>query len=226
VTQTDLLRRPFVGFVVEGRTEHETFPSLACRCASVTGLNIPRADAKGTNKLRTDLEEHLKDLVSTHHPYVVIVALDSRDTIRDGSFEDCAQMRLHLQGRCERWLEQERQVGRLEPLPTRVVVVAQHPTFEAWLIADLVGLAKTTTVVRDVDTVVEWSNVDADVANPGGWLAERVIPGVKLKPNGALAIVRNVNVAVIEQRSRSFAKFAKEVRSAYADWATAAGLAS
>jgi hypothetical protein len=225
-TPEELVARPPIGFVVEGTTEYNSYASLVCRCVSGgQTLYLPIANAKGNSRVIAELEELLEDLVATYHPMVVIVSLDERDPIREGVFASCAELRKSLQERCDVWLARESISGRFFPLPDQIFVVIQCPAFESWLLADLHGLASAIAVVHDIDTTLEWSDVDQEVRNPGEWLAPHVHPQVRLKPLGAAKIVRFLDPAIMELRSRSFRKFAKEVRAAYRTWASRCGIA-
>jgi hypothetical protein len=223
-TPEELARRPPIGFVVEGTTEYNSYPSIVCRCvAKGITLRLPIANARGSTRLIGELEELIEDLVATNHPMVIVVTLDERDPIEDGAFDSCADLRSSLQTRCDDWLAHAHSSGRLFPLPDRIVVVIQCPSFEAWLIADITGLARVATVVGNVDTTIQWIDVDSEVENPGIWLGRLVHSHVKLKPLGAATIARRVDPAIIELKSRSFKKFAKEIRAAYELWVRGCG---
>lgn len=217
---------PPLAFIVEGLTEWHCYPSLAIRCLEdAVHLHFPISNAQGNQRLRKNLEGLVENLVKGYHPARIMVGLDARETIREGHFATCAALREELQGRANDWLESERKRSRLGALPDKIVVVIQYQTFENWLVADLEAL-KTATDVMDTAQISELPSrdLDAEMQNACAWLEQRVKPGIKLKPHAAKRLVGLIRPEVAVTRSRSFAKFCKEVQQAYGAWKTAYGM--
>jgi hypothetical protein len=207
-----------LGFVVEGLTEFSCYPALVHDVLGGATVHVPVSNARGNHKLRADLEALLEQLVTAYHPMRIMVSLDAREVLREQAFATCAELRLELQARCDQWLRRSGERQKLQPLPDKVVVVIQHPSFENWLLADVAALRASIDILDTSVAPPVCANVDEEVPNAGSWFAQCVLPSVKFKPAGARALVARLDSAVTETKSPSFAKFAREVRSAYEAW--------
>lgn len=217
LSHNDSLRPP-IGFVVEGDGEYHSYPSLASRIVAAP-LNTPRVNARGCGNIVRKLEEHLNDLVITHHPCHAIVTLDLGDVLQQGVFSSCVDLRVELQNRAEAWLASAGSDPRMLPTPESVVVVLQVKTFETWLIADLVGLDQC----RHTRVVDRYSgNVDDVIVNPTRWLRNQLLDGCSPKnPGHAREIISSLDPKRMRTASRSFRKFFDEVSRGYDDWLSA-----
>ena len=220
----NLWARPSIGFVVEGAGEYHCYPSLVNRIAETDGCFYPRVNAGGCGASLTNLEENLSDLVKSHHPHSIIVTLDLSDIINGGHFETCTELLTSLQGRANDWLLGANEDSTLEPLPDSLKVVLQVQKFESWLIADLENLKSNGVIAASAGDGV-WNNVDEQVSEPYNWIRSNCTPGQSLNPKNrrhAKKILALVDVATMENCSRSFRKFAKEVRLSYETWLASA----
>jgi Domain of unknown function (DUF4276) len=214
--------RPPIGFVVEGAGEHAAYPTLASRSiGTATGLHLPRVNAAGYGGIVANLEEHLDDLVTAHHPFGVLVALDLRDVLRGGRSRDCVTLRRDLVHRVQAWMTLRGRVPRFQPLPQTVAVVIQVQMFETWWLSDPEGLSRTGLFRIDTRECA-WADVDNEVDNPAAWLQKRAIGSSNLKsPVLAKTVASRLDPSVMARQSRSFRKLKNEVTAAYAAWEAA-----
>lgn len=207
-----------VGFVVEGKGEHQAYPSLVGRLLGARGLKLPRAAADGCGDVIENLHEHLDDLVSAHRPYKVLITLDLEDVVPCQAFPSCQHLIGFLNGRVENWVTNRAGNKRFEPLPTAIIPVVQIRQFETWWLADPEGLAGCR--LFDVNLAeCTWADVDMAVDNPVQWLTERQRVRCKLKrPSIAREVVSSLDPTKMRQRSPSFDKFSREVLAGYNAW--------
>jgi hypothetical protein len=205
------IQRPCLGFIVEGYGELNSYRSIVQRVLERPIGHIPVSNGEGCGNLVKHLESKLRDLVKTWHPAHIIVTLDGRDLCDLCADDNCPRLRENLQGRADTWLAQQHAAGALVPLPESIVVVLQDRAFESWLIADLDGLRLALDFVH-IENEPKWTNVDAQIRNPGAWLDDRLLPGVRLKdPMLPKNLMKYLTPTAMAQNSRSFRKFWKEV---------------
>jgi len=209
-----------IGFVVEGGCEHTSFECIVRKGIAATHGELPAVNAWGNGGLRKRLEEHLVSVVKVRSPVVVIVALDMKDALKEGSYADCEALRLDVQARADRWLESVKHNEKLQPLPKRIVVVIQAPVFEAWLTADPDGLIVMT---GEPAAAHSFQNVDVEIASHKAWLEQHLPNGYSKSPVHVTRVVKSLHPSRMAQRSRSFRKFWKEVVAAYGAWEIATG---
>ena len=210
-----------IGFVVEGVCEYQSFESIIRKGISAAHGRLPLANAWGNGGLRKRLEEHLVEVIKVNHPVVIIAALDMRDALAEGNYTGCAELRMELQERADRFLRNTKGSATLHPLPLRAVIIVQTPAFESWLTADPLGLQ---SVLSKKPNVAGIRNVDEEIQNHRLWLAKHVSGGYSKSPAQVHRLVKNLHPARMARHSRSFAKFWKEVVGAYQDWSQLSGM--
>jgi len=213
-----------VGFVVEGHGEHATVPSIVARLLGLSHCHVPRVLARGFGGITSNLHEHLDDLVQTHHPMAVVITVDRDDVIGALGVASCEKARAKIEGMISDWLASRAAIPRMQPLPVSVVVVLQIPTFESWWLADCVSLARTGLFTFEEDC--NWNDVDSEVDRPDKLLLRRRAVSIDIKSaDVAKKVVSSLDLGIVHARSRSFRKFAKEVRLAYNRWEEAVAAA-
>lgn len=212
--------RPPIGFIVEGHGEYHAYPSIANRIVGTTGMYIPISNAKGCGNILNHLEENLDDLVTVAHPSSVIITLDLRENIRRGNFNDCAELKVHVENKIDEWLTSRSTNIKFRPLPNDIECVIQVISFETWLIADLQGLRDSGFLA--IEDNLSWQNVDAEVNNPCNWINSRQLGPYDLKkPQNVKKLVHFLTPESMSSTSRSFLKFHREVERKYNEWAEA-----
>ena len=210
-----LVARPPIGFIVEGYGEYNCYPSLVQRIVGGKGFHIPSVSTRGVGSLVRNISSYLRILVTTHHPFHIIITVDLKDAIKQKLARDCEQLKTDLEKQVKNWLEHEAQYdGRYEPLPERITVVIQVQTFETWLIADVASLVQAGYMKKGSKQL---SNVDEQVTKPAQWLRKRTKQDIK-NPKYAKAMVSELDLQVMRSNSRSFDKFFREVSSSYLRW--------
>lgn len=202
-------QRPQIGFIVEGRGEWNAYQSIA---AKICGYPIycRSINTEGYGGITSNIEEHLRDLVSIAHPYHIIVALDMIDVIKAGLFHSCEELKKHLINRVEVWQQQASTHPKFTPLPDSITIVIQVPKFESWLIADFDGISSVGLIkAKDGDTSFE--DVDRQVDDPASWLKDRIQNYRSKDPGVAKKLITASDVTIMQERSRSFRKLAKEI---------------
>jgi hypothetical protein len=208
--------RPPVGFVVEGYGEFYSYPSLVCRVLDVNGIKVPCSKApSGCGQVFDNLIVELENLVKVDHPYAVIVTVDYVD-LRN-RVNNCREAVEHLQTTANDWLNRMRTQGRFLPLPEHIRVVLQMKKFESWLASDEQGLADSGLLIEGYTPKI-YKNTDDDIGNPYPHLKTILSNLDPKKPRDAKKIVTALNVGKVEAQSRSFRKFAQEVRDTYRLW--------
>lgn len=206
----DVMTYPAIGLIVEGHGEFNCFPSLVCRIVE-NHVYVKLEKATNNNSIIKDLEKYIEYLVLAHHPFVVVVTLDLRDTgVGPGG---CGDLRKTLQQRADDWLKNTTDT-RLHPLPKSIQVILQVQTFESWLLADIeqlksLGYVSTGAKLQDSDLI----------DNPLKYLKEN--KGTKeycKAPKLVKEIVSTLNIEEMSKTSRSFRKFKKEIALAYQAW--------
>ena len=214
----ELAARPPLSFIVEGHGEYESYPSIVASVLGITGLHVPILNARGVGGIISDLEQHLDDLVTLHHPFGVVVTLDLRDVLDQGLYDTCAATREDLMDRISEWAADRAGRSRFDPMPDHVGVVLQIQCLETWWMADPHALLGCGAFEFDVADC-QWGCVDDDVSNPVAWLKQRAGQSANLKsPRLARAILGSADVAVMRAASNSFDKFARDVTSIYQAW--------
>jgi len=209
--------RPAIGFIVEGDGEYAVYPSLVARVLKTHGLYVRVQNAAGFSNIHSHLEELLTRQIALCHPLTMVIALDAQDPVRAGLHCSCEEARQELLRRARRCIAECGESHRYRPVPLSVEVVMQVPVFESWLLADLEGLRHHPSF-HGVQPQ-NWANVDADVANPRGWLRQQATGRFNTKrPHIVKGAFDCCSVSNLEAGSRSFRKLAKELRSAYATW--------
>lgn len=204
--------RPFVGFIVEGFGEFNSYRSILSRGLSRDTRDLPINNAAGWGTLVARLEEKIEELVITWHPIHVIVTADARD-----AKYSCHTFKGDLQRRADCWLDAHGMDARCIPLPDTISIVIQDRAFETWLIADLEGLRLAKNDVS-VEPRPPWRNVDLEEPHPADWLRERLRQDYHLKdPFLAKRLAKHIEASRMAACSRSFRKFWKEVRRAMLD---------
>jgi hypothetical protein len=218
---SEMIGYPPIGFIVEGHEEYHCYPSLVCRIINAHGINVPRANAKGTGNIIRHLEEHLDDIVASRHPHHVLVSVDLKDNI-DDEFKDCESLRSYLIKQTVQWLNKAGSNPRLQPLPASIAVVIQIPQFESWMLADIKNLKGSGHFIIEEDHIPD---VDSQISNPAAWLKERNVSGRRLKdPRFAKEIITKLDPNVMRQNSKSFDKFSRETIIAYHNWCQICGI--
>lgn len=206
-----------VGYIVEGFGEYHSFNSMFCK---ITGKSFrtPCSKPKGYGRILKSLEVELTDLVIAHSVAVVVVCIDLKDVLSNPAhgFNDCAELRAHLQERADRWLLGASQDGRVRVAPQRVVVVIQVQKFESWFLADVEAFNASEYCAMPLNQIADVDNMRRD---PVAFLREALKPSVSLKsPVFAKRVAGGVRPEVASDSSRSYRKFSKEARSAAALW--------
>lgn len=206
--------RTVVGFIVEGHGEYYGYPPLASKIVG-TPLNVFCLRAKGCGDILKNLEEHLDDMVLSHHPWSVIVTVDMVDCLSE-KLKCCTDIKYDLESKIVSWRIAHEGDEKLNPLPSTIHVVLQCPKYESWMIAHAEALNDARLIELDGD-FVPWGDVDTEELQPDKWLERRTRQKAKnpLFQKGCLSCS---DIDVIRQRSRSFRKFSKEVMSAYEGW--------
>jgi hypothetical protein len=213
--------RPPLGIIVEGHGEQAAFPTLVASICGQTGLHVPIVNARGYGGIVRNLEDHLDDLVRTKHPWAVIVCVDLRDPVNDGLFDNCADLRTHVEGVIAGWTATRAGSGLFEPLPEAIRVVIQVQVFETWWLADAESVADLDLFSIDLSEC-DWQNVDEELDNPSRWLRTRMAHPINLKsPSLAKDVIRGFRPDVARGRSPSFDKFHREVAGAVNEWIAA-----
>jgi len=219
--------RPPVGFIVEGTGEWASYPSIVTSICGCSGFKIPRVNAEGCGNITGHLSEHLDDMASVDAPMAMMVTVDLRDVLRNGSFSDCITLKKHLHTLCEQWMA----TRRLDPrfagrLPAEIVVVIQVQCFESWLLADSESLVVAGYLKRDA-IGVPLTEVDGTVLNPSAYIDDNGTEFFRPKaPACVKSVCSNISTIEMERNSRSFRKFAKEVRRLVVIWQTNNGWGS
>ncbi len=214
--------RPPIGFILEGRGEYVSYPSLVCRILGTEVGRIPRNEVRyGCGEISANLDEHLLDLVRVAHPYVVIVTVDLVD-FKD-QFADCVALIDHIQSRANDWLERMRTHPKIAPLPQYIKVVLQIKKFEGWLSSDDFGLSQNGLLAQGY-TPCFYTDTDTEIREPHGHLCEILNDLDPKDTEDVKKIVAALRVDVVEHQSRSFRKFAKEVRASYELWQNACAI--
>lgn len=215
--------RPPIGFVVEGHGERNAYRTLVSRGLAIDSRHLPVVNANGVGSILVRLEELLDLLVKPSHPVHVIVSIDKRDLLRQRSFSSCYELRMHFQSRADAWLQEARGRADLNPVPGTVTVIVQDPMFEAWLIADGIGLVSAQEIVNLSEAPI-WRDVDSEVSNPASWLEPHLKPGFNVKnPTVAKIIANHIDPSRAAAQSRSFRKFWQEIIRCYRNWADLCG---
>ena len=208
--------RPALGFVVEGAGEFECYPSLAARLTNDQGWGVC-VNAGGFGSIISALDEHLTDLVIVHHPVAVIITVDLGDVLNNLDLDDCHAVKEHINCLVDQWKIDHAVDERCLPMPESISVVLQCPKIEAWLITNPEALAAESLINLE-DDFKPWQDVDVEIRNPANWLESR-LNGSKLKrPSFQKKCVSATNLSIAEGRSRSFRKFAKEIRNGFEIW--------
>jgi len=215
--------RPPVGFIVEGRGEFDSYPSLLSKVIDESSLNFPRINARGNGGIIRHLHEHLSDIVKTHKPVSVMVTVDLIDLVDEGIFTTCAELLEALVFNLNKWAEDNSSFPKYLPFPEKFSVVIQIPKFESWLIADKRSLCQRG-YINIPDSEEQWTNVDDEVKNPHKWFHEVSQQGLDLKqPLVCREIAGCIDIDVVKTVSPSFDKFYREVRKLYDHWQSKCG---
>lgn len=209
--------RPVFGFVVEGSGEHAVYPSLVARIVG-SPVYTRAVNAEGYGGILGNLEEHLDELVSVCHPVTIIVTVDLRDVVDAGACADCVELLQLIGSTVRTWQASRLAFPIMDPMPQHIAVVAQIPTFESWWIADPDALNSLHGISID-PAECNWRNVDDEVPNAEAFLRSRCQLPLNLKsPTLAKEVMGTVSIQVVQQRSRSFRKFVKEIRAGFDRW--------
>ena len=213
--------RPPLALLVEGRGEFEALPRLIRRGILGGHGAIEASRSQGTGDLVANLEDKLARLVQSAHPCAVIVTVDSADVRNDLRIANCAVACAELQERANRWLVTAALIPRLAPVPRAVTIVLQHPELEAWLLADPEGLADLfmKETGRPLPNVAVPAQIDMLDGGHDRILSSLVYGGYRKKQPEVARISKHLCPRRMVLRSRSFAKFWKEVLAAYSVWA-------
>ena len=190
--------RPPIGFIIEGRGEYVSYPSLVCRILGKEVGRIPRNEVRyGCGEISANLDEHLLDLVRVAHPYVVIVTVDLVD-FKD-QFADCVALIDHIQSMANDWLERMRTHPKMSPLPQYIKVVLQIQKFEGWLASDDFGLFNNGLLV-DGYTPHFYNDTDTEIEKPHRHLKDILIDLDPKNPEDVKKIVAALNVDAVERQ--------------------------
>lgn len=214
--------RPPIGFIVEGKGEFSCYPSLVCRTLGTHGLHVPLLNAGGNGGIIRHLAENLDDLCNTHKPHIVIITIDLRDVLAEGHFGDCHSLKTHIDTEASEWLQSRSGTGMRPYLPSAIISVIQVQSLESWLLADCQGLSRCEYFSPTTANIVV-SDVDSEIPNPHEKLLQCLVNAPRKpfdikKPRHLCAAFRHCDVSRMEALSRSFRKFAREVRSGYNSW--------
>jgi hypothetical protein len=210
--------RPVIGFIVEGDGEFKSYPSLVNRILDIQNCYIKALNAKGAGSIVNNLEKHLDDLVIHFKPVNVIITIDLRDNINDGTCQSCTHLVEILQNEIDNWYTKSRRDNRFDQLPNEIIPVIQIQTLESWFLADLDSLAELPEFNIDASSC-NWQNVDDSISNPYIWLSQKVDGSFNLKsPTNVRTIFSRLNIEVMKSKSRSFSKFCREVEKLYKNW--------
>ncbi len=217
--------RPPVGFIVEGRGEFDSYPSILSKIIGASFLNLPRINARGNGGIIRRLHEHLADIVTTHKPVSVMVTVDLVDLIDQGVVSTCAELLEIILSDLEEWCKDNSSLPKYLPFPEKFSVVIQIPKFESWLIADKHSLWQYG-YIRESDGEERWTNVDQQVRNPHQWFRDVSLESLDLKqPMICKEVAGCINIDVVKTVSPSFDKFYREVRKLYDHWQSKCGVA-
>jgi hypothetical protein len=212
----DYFGRPPLGFIVEGKGEYYSYPSIVSRIVKACGFCIPVSNAEGYGGILNHIDEHLTDMISSWKPVTIIVTMDLIDVIRAGIVEDCKELTKTLSDSIFRWVEQNKSSNKFVPFPDLFKIIVQIPKFEAWLIADKANLKRGGYIHEEG---APWLNVDDEVSNPVQWLEENCQKRINVKhPGTCKEMVTAIDVEIVRGYSRSFDKFYREVKFCYDFW--------
>ncbi len=210
--------RPPIGFIVEGHGEHISYPGIVARICGVKNLHVPVANARGFGNILENLEEHLDDLIRSKHPFAVIVTVDLKDALNEGSWDGCAEVCHVISERISGWKESRSHAEAFKPMPEMYAVIVQIQKFESWWLADPRKLSALDLFNIDLNECI-WHNVDIEVSSPTKWLIQRARRPINLKsPSLAQSILSSLDPLVMQNNSKSFSKFLREVQAAYSKW--------
>ncbi len=213
----DLLQPP-IGFIVEGKGEYHSYPSIITRILCKSGFKIPIALAGGVGNIIKHLDEHLTDIIVADHPLSIIITVDLIDNIKKGTVGDCKELCDLLYGNVQSFIDTHQSKERFQPFPEKFCVVIQVQKFETWFIADKFGL-KSENLINLETNELDWQNVDDEVANPIAWLSTKAINTINLKdPEMCKSLSTLIDLDIVKTKSKSFDKFQREVIKHYSLW--------
>ena len=216
----NIITRPAIGAVVEGKGEYYCYPSLVSRIVNTPGLYIPVVYAGGIGNIRKHLHENLSDLVLSHKPYIAVITIDLRDNLESG-FTYCQELKEFIVKQARDWIISVQDNERFQPLPVNIEVVIQIQQFESWYLSDPVSLANTGFF--DV-TGLSPGDTDTTILNPANFLEDHKMCERKLKdPQFAKEIISGLDPSVMRTNSKSFDKFYREISKAYTSWCEECG---
>ncbi|AZA58071.1 DUF4276 family protein [Chryseobacterium shandongense] len=197
-----------LGLIVEGHCEYDSFPSILSKIP-LTPHYVPILNAGGIGNIIKNVHEQLLDMIKTHAPKKIVITLDYRDALRDGSVENCIQLKEIVTKKCQDFMNSQTN-GSLN-LPDNIVVVIADKTFESWICADIISLRKNENF--DAELLIEdFKNVDLEIENPTSWLESKLLKDVDIKNRrNRVKIYKCIDPDVARTKSRSFDKFYREV---------------
>lgn len=201
--------RPCLAFVVEGRGEYESYPSIVSKVFDSPSGRIPIAEASGWGDVWQNLEMHLTDVIATCHPHMIIVTVDLADVIEGTEHDACDTVRAELQRRCDEWRARQ----SADSAPDEVVVVLQCQMLESWILADLDCLSGCYGLADSHEELPK--SVD-EQPSPVAWLKRNCASPPRTKrPKEIKSLLSSINIATARQSSRSFDKFCREIERAW-----------
>jgi hypothetical protein len=194
--------------LVEGEGEHNSVHGLVSKLLGIQTNDLVCSCAEGVGAIHASLEQELDLLLKRCSPTGIIVLADARDLERLGR-RSCGECRELLQGRADRW--RNSRIAEERFAPAEVVVVLADRTFDSWTLADFEAYRAVVSLRPSCEG--GWKDVDRQLNNPCKWISDNVADNERDKDVfRAKAIFKRANLSVVEERSRSFRKFATTVR--------------
>lgn len=216
----NISERPPIGLIVEGEGEYYSFPSIISNLLGNGQCPFcPRVNAGGNGNIYRHLDRYICSLVSAYKPYSVIICTDLVDYVNQGIVNNCRELLTLISDGVDTWNKTYSHLDKFNPIPTEFVSIIQIPKFEAWAVADANTLQNLGYIAIQGDDIIEWSNVDEQVLSPSSWLKHREIKRLDLKqPKVCKTVFSALSVQTMEDKSRSFRKFSKEIKRLYSKW--------
>lgn len=202
------LKRPFLGFIVEGDGEFQSYRTIVAKIVENNCCNIPIVNARGCGNIHKNLEEQLNDLVKISYPHVVIVTVDLCDLISQGLSSDCVEAVKNINDQIIRW---KKSFTKGKP-QMEIIPVIQIQKFETWMIADIESLISAGYISSETKQVAKADSLN----NPSLWIQKNfIIPFNSKSPREAKSLFAKTSPSTCSQYSSSFNKFHREVIKAY-----------
>ncbi|RNI28850.1 DUF4276 family protein [Rufibacter latericius] len=197
-----------LAFIVEGHSEYDTVQTIISKI--IGSCYFPVNNARGIGNIIKNVEKELLLTIKSFKPEKIIIALDYREAQRQGTVNNCIELKELIQEKCNRFIEIQTKNGSLV-LPESITVIIVDKTYETWFCADYEGL-KMNDLVDETKIIETFSNVDLEIPNPDKWLGEKLKGKIDLKSkNNRKVLTRTMRPEIAKDNSRSFRKFYEEV---------------